>query len=168
MTVDTWQLELAEIKVHKTCMQAHARRREDRDCLDLSSLFPEDKLLSLSGPGAPSEEECVQACVDDASCVAAVYSYSNLENTESAPNRFGPRCETYAWCPERSGPFPTFDFRYLYRVGSTGGVSDRKDPHLSFAHGGHADFRGEHDAVFNFLSARNVSLNLKTVLSDFQ
>lgn len=46
-------------------------------------------------------------------------------------------------------------------------VEARKDPHLHFAHGGRADFRGEHNAVFNFLSARNVSLNVRTTQADF-
>ena len=35
------------------------------------------------------------------------------------------------------------------------------DPHLTFAHGGHADYRGEHGQYFNFLSAANMSLNVR-------
>jgi len=46
--------------------------------------------------------------------------------------------------------------------------SARKDPHIRFADGGRADFRGEHNKIFNFLSARNVSLNIKTVAADFK
>ncbi|KAL1530902.1 hypothetical protein AB1Y20_001793 [Prymnesium parvum] len=41
------------------------------------------------------------------------------------------------------------------------------DPHLSFAHGGKADFKGEHMAWYNFLSARNVSLNMYFVHDNF-
>ena len=41
------------------------------------------------------------------------------------------------------------------------------DPHLSFAHGGRADFKGEHMAWYNFLSAKNVSLNMFFVHADF-
>jgi len=41
------------------------------------------------------------------------------------------------------------------------------DPHLTFAHGGKADFKGEHMAWYNFLSAKNVSLNLFFVHADF-
>jgi len=71
--------------------------------------------------------------------------------------------EEFCWCPEAIQCCQPIRQQYF---GS--GVSARKDPHLSFAHGGRADFRGEDEAVFNFLSARNVSLNLKTVLSDFK
>jgi len=38
---------------------------------------------------------------------------------------------------------------------------------LHLAHGGRADFRGEDGAVFNFLSAKNVSFNVKTERADF-
>jgi len=41
------------------------------------------------------------------------------------------------------------------------------DPHLTFAHGGKADFRGCDGCLFNFLSARDLSLNVKTEASDF-
>ena len=34
------------------------------------------------------------------------------------------------------------------------------DPHLHFAHGGRADFRGKHGVFYNFLSAPGISLNL--------
>jgi len=44
----------------------------------------------------------------------------------------------------------------------------RKDPHLHFAHGGRADFRGEHNAVFNLLSARNLSLNAQFFEQDLR
>jgi hypothetical protein len=36
------------------------------------------------------------------------------------------------------------------------------------ADGGRADFRGEHNKIFNFLSSPNISLNVKTTESDFQ
>jgi len=42
------------------------------------------------------------------------------------------------------------------------------DPHLALPHGGKADFRGEHKALFNFLSARNLSLNVMTEMADFE
>ena len=37
-----------------------------------------------------------------------------------------------------------------------------KDPHLRFAHGGRADFRGRNRRIYNFFSAPGLSLNLKT------
>jgi len=52
--------------------------------------------------------------------------------------------------------------------GTTGSASARKDPHIRFADGGRADFRGEHNRIFNFLSARNLALNIKTVHADFR
>ena len=36
------------------------------------------------------------------------------------------------------------------------------DPHLHFAHGGRADYRGEDDAVVVFFSAPGIALNVKT------
>jgi len=48
-----------------------------------------------------------------------------------------------------------------YPDGGTG------DPHLHFAHGGRADVRGQPGAHLNFLSARNVSLNVRMAASDF-
>jgi len=48
------------------------------------------------------------------------------------------------------------------------GSTMRKDPHLSFPHGGQADMRGEHGKVFNLLSARNVSFNVRTDADDFK
>jgi hypothetical protein len=34
------------------------------------------------------------------------------------------------------------------------------DPHLHFAHGGRADFKGEHNTWYNMLSAKNTSVNV--------
>merc|ERR1712113_1098648 len=42
-----------------------------------------------------------------------------------------------------------------------------KDPHLMLPHGGRADFRGHHNAIFNLLSAKNVSMNVKIEEADF-
>jgi len=49
-----------------------------------------------------------------------------------------------------------------------GGASVRQDPHLAFAHGGRADFRGCDGCLFNFLSARDVSVNARTTNSTFR
>ena len=37
-----------------------------------------------------------------------------------------------------------------------------RDPHLNFAHGGSADFRGQHNALYSFLSLPNFTVNVKT------
>ena len=44
----------------------------------------------------------------------------------------------------------------------TGIAGGQGDPHLYGAHGGHADFRGEDNALFNFLSHEKISANIKT------
>ena len=41
------------------------------------------------------------------------------------------------------------------------------DPHLTFAYGGKADFRGIHDTAFNFLSVPSLSINVRTVERTF-
>jgi hypothetical protein len=41
------------------------------------------------------------------------------------------------------------------------------DPHLRLAHGGRADFRGCDGCMFNFLSARDLSVNVKTEAATF-
>jgi len=41
------------------------------------------------------------------------------------------------------------------------------DPHLFFAHGGRADFKGEDGKIYNVLSARNVSFNALFEHADF-
>lgn len=47
------------------------------------------------------------------------------------------------------------------------GASARKDPHLTFAHGGKADFKGENNTIYNMLSARNLSVNVRFMYDDF-
>lgn len=42
------------------------------------------------------------------------------------------------------------------------------DPHLALPHGARADFRGEDKAIYNFLSAKGLSLNVMTELADFE
>ena len=53
-------------------------------------------------------------------------------------------------------------------VAHTIGAIAQQYPHLHLAHGGHADFRGCDGCLFNFLSARDLSLNVRTTASDFR
>ena len=46
-------------------------------------------------------------------------------------------------------------------------ASGNKDPHLNFAHGGTADFRGRDKTYYNFFSAPNASTAVLTTKSDF-
>ena len=41
------------------------------------------------------------------------------------------------------------------------------DPHLTLAHGARADFRGRHGRIFNFLSANDLSVNMRTLNASF-
>ena len=43
----------------------------------------------------------------------------------------------------------------------------KQDPHLIFGDGGTADFRGEQDTIYNFLSSKYLSLNVRTTNHDF-
>ena len=47
-------------------------------------------------------------------------------------------------------------------------IGAQGDPHLALPHGGKADFRGEDKALYNFLSAPGLSLNVMTELADFE
>jgi len=44
----------------------------------------------------------------------------------------------------------------------------QQDPHFRLAHGGRADFRGKHNTLYNFLSAQNMSMNIKTENATFR
>ena len=52
---------------------------------------------------------------------------------------------------------------------SSGGLDGggHQDPHLHFAHGGSADFRGHDGIIYAFLSAPNLAVNVKTEDSSF-
>lgn len=78
---------------------------------------------------------------------------------------------------EVPSPWPQLDHRrfavyggYQFGTGgaSGGGGGASGDPHLAFGHGGKADFRGTDKGLYNFLSAKNVSLNVMTEFADFR
>jgi len=46
-------------------------------------------------------------------------------------------------------------------------TSATRDPHLTFAHGGRADLKGEHNTWYNMLSAKNTSVNVLFQHDDF-
>ena len=68
-------------------------------------------------------------------------------------------------CPRFGGPnnlnmddyIATGLFQADTQPGDQGGSTGRKDPHFRFGHGDRADIRGEHGAIYNLLSAKNVS-----------
>jgi len=84
------------------------------------------------------------------------------------PTTLNSNGETYLVpCPRTTSPFTAADYNgwLAHHFPSVGGATT--DPHFTFAHGGRADIRGEPDAVFNLLSHRNVSMNVKFEKADF-
>ena len=53
-------------------------------------------------------------------------------------------------------------------VAATPSSSSQGDPHLALPYGGQADFRGKHGSLWTFLSARNVTLNVRTTEATFR
>lgn len=92
--------------------------------------------------------ECPSTCCDYAYCLTAPDP-----SCSNAPAICVTDCQPFGHCCSASVPH--------------GGASVRKDPHLRLAHGGRTDIRGEDRAVYNFLSAANVSLNVQFATSDF-
>ena len=43
-----------------------------------------------------------------------------------------------------------------------------QDPHLQLAHGGRTDFRGKNATIYNFLSSKNVSVSMRTLVATFR
>jgi len=73
-------------------------------------------------------------------------------------------------CPATSrSPLQEFPRRYRNKEWCNTNCKPaiRKDPHLYLPHGGRADFRGQHDTIFNLLSAKNVSFNVRMEEADF-
>ena len=67
---------------------------------------------------------------------------------------------------DQSRPSPTKSFGSPDE-GSALCAGFKGDPHLAFAHGGRADFRGEHGAIYCFLTTPGLALNVKTEESTF-
>ena len=54
------------------------------------------------------------------------------------------------------------DMMFVVPKKGEGGGGAAGDPHVHFAHGGQADYRGEDDAIVCFFSAPGIALNIKT------
>jgi hypothetical protein len=105
----------------------------------------------------------------DAEVILGCENQPTQERKERCENTIAP---TVDWFLKNSAPG-------LARPGGTGTIATRcsanwfnpgarKDPHIRFAHGGRADIRGEDGAIFNFLSAKNISLNIGFEAADFR
>lgn len=72
-------------------------------------------------------------------------------------------------CPRLGGPNGwTTSMFYATPYFSAPSAGATKDPHFHFAHGDRADIRGEDGAIYNFLSAKNVSMNVRMAKADFR
>ena len=74
------------------------------------------------------------------------------------PGLGSPPCDGYD--PVPSVPWINAGSRRCLNSVDGGGI--RGDPHIAFAHGGRADFRGRHGQLYAFFSAPGVAVNLKT------
>ena len=82
--------------------------------------------------------------------------------TEPRCTGSGPYSRCYTLTPAPQSPAT------VYRCSqSLANAQAAQDPHLTLAHGGRADFRGTHGALYNFLSSSNVSVNVRTDNSTF-
>jgi len=99
-----------------------------------------------------SREACVAALCSGASCSSVEF--------ETATGQ----CYASTTCTDTVGMdgFTGWTLYVLTCTSTAAPVSANGDPHLSFAHGGIAHFRGADHGVFNFLSAPNVSFNIET------
>lgn len=107
-------------------------------------------------------------------CKAGIQGTSTYFDEASTPSIEGDSCTTM--CGVLSPSFESY-----YQDGNTnadaGGnvqlwvepsppssppASVDKDPHLHFAHGGRADFRGKHGQMYAFFSAPGLAVNVKT------
>ena len=97
--------------------------------------------------------ECVAACKNHSECVAIVH------NREQDP----PYCKLKSV----ADTYERGDKDVLFPSLAPPAAQANGDPHLMLAHGGKADFRGTDKGIYNFLSAKNLSLNVMIEFADF-
>jgi hypothetical protein len=109
------------------------------DCADCSA---------QPAPAPPSPPpECSTRPIICVNCVQYIYCLTAPDAGCANVPAVCDQCLPYAHCP-----FP---------------VSARNDPHFRLPHGGRADIRGEDGAIYNLLSAKNVSLSALFEAADF-
>lgn len=100
------------------------------------------------------------------------YCGSDVPADEKALNQAGISCTPQCpqeFCPPSVRDIPNTCFRNFpdadeaCHAATIGG-----DPHINLPHGGRADFRGEHRGLFNFLSAKDLSVTIMTENADFE
>ena len=96
-------------------------------------------------------------------------SYAHLEDAGWIPNMWGHNVPGIDTSKATGGTCVSYlsQLNAEYADGSaTSGA--KQDPHLVFANGATADFRGAEDAYFNFLSYPRFSVNVRTQASTFE
>lgn len=145
-------------------------------CMLASDLIPgaglPTAMAAVTGFGGVSPIAC-SASANPAGCNAMGQNTLNLLSGSRATTSGFPTAPT---CPRYTTGAttiytPTQYSAYLTSIGATMPSSTaraRQDPHLWFAHGGRADFRGEHNAVYTLLSAKNTSMNVLIQYADMK
>lgn len=131
----------------------------------------EEKCISACSasymPQSPAAfDECSALCKKNCACVGG--SLADCEDDCEA-NNLGALADCKADCKINCKEVTFFREQWTCNNKCTPPKppSARKDPHLYLPHGARADFRGQDDTVFNFLSAKNMSFNVRIVEADF-
>lgn len=108
-----------------------------------------------------THEECARRCDSVAGCtgfeVSLLFEYCAIWLDGACS---GETDATFTDIPQALGGEATYFRRSAY-TGDLVEAHAFDDPHLALAEGGNADFRGEDNAIYNLLSAKNLSLNTR-------
>ena len=116
---------------------------------------------------------CGEGLLAKSVCEAQGRGTASLALSPDRHAKDNPSAALLAQCPRPnlgSAPYTVAEYNSWYRTlpgYPFGQAMARRDPHLWFAHGGRADFRGEDGAVYNLLSAANTSFNVRIAYADF-
>jgi len=127
-------------------------------------------------PPVPCPHYCFEECKGYASCMSTLgYGCEDLALNPACYGAWKDDCAKYYECyypctsnkhkPMVSGSCSPECAAYL--VPDCFPYTVSKDPHFQLPHGGRADFRGENNAIFNLLSAKNVTMNVMISDADF-
>merc|ERR1712113_1137547 len=130
----------------------------------------------LPPPEPPCPPQCFEMCKEYAACMATLgVGCESLAMDPKCYTEWKDECDKFYGCY-----FPCTENKRKPKVSTscTPECADylvpncfpftvSKDPHFQLPHGGRADFRGENNAIFNLLSAKNVTMNVKISDADF-
>jgi len=124
----------------------------------------------------PCPAKCFEMCRDYAACMSTLgVGCEALAKTPECYTGMSGECSPFYECyygctdnkhkPKVSGSCSSECAAYL--VPDCFPFTVSKDPHFQLPHGGRADFRGEDNAIFNLLSAKNTTMNVLIADADF-